>query len=83
MSPLEFKKALNILHNEIKVCFAIIFGKSKDETFFNEYLEILKETIDKPIIFNVNFGHTAPLYTIPYRGEIKLKFPSKNIYISK
>ena len=56
MPPLEFKRALNILQNEIKVCSAIIFGKPKDETFFNEYLEILKETVDKPMIFNLNLA---------------------------
>lgn len=83
MSPEKFKEAIKILKNEISICSAIIFGKPKDETFFNEYLDILKEDIDKPIIFNLNFGHTAPLYTIPYGGKAKLDFANKTISITK
>ena len=83
MSPIQFKQALDIIKDEIEVCLAIIFGKSKDEMFFNKYLEILKKHIAKPIIFNLNFGHTSPLYTIPYGGIIELDFQRKKIDISK
>ncbi len=72
MSPIDFEKSLIKLDTEISLCKAVIFGKPKDEEYFDEYLEIIERNIKKPTIFNLNFGHTSPIFTIPYGGIITL-----------
>lgn len=57
----------------------IIFGKPYDNKYYDEYKKIILKVINEelklkklPIIYNMNFGHTAPMITIPYGaiGEI-------------
>lgn len=51
----------------------IIFGKPYDNKYYEEYKEIILKIVreelglkDLPIMINMNFGHTAPIMTIPY-----------------
>lgn len=51
----------------------IIFGKPYDNKYYEEYKNVIKKVIrdelklkDLPIIYNMNFGHTAPMMVIPY-----------------
>lgn len=51
----------------------IIFGKPKDEKYYSEYKDVLVRVVGKeagrydlPILYNMNFGHTAPVCTLPY-----------------
>ena len=50
----------------------IIFGKPKDEQYYEEYkheiLQVMKEhhLEDLPILYNLNFGHTEPKFILPY-----------------
>ncbi|WP_042225088.1 S66 family peptidase [Oceanobacillus manasiensis] len=50
----------------------IIFGKPKDETYYEEYKEsiqlVLKEygLENLPLLYNLNFGHTEPKIVLPY-----------------
>lgn len=51
----------------------IIFGKPKDEKFYDEYKNALLQVVgkeagrdDMPILYNMNFGHTAPIFILPY-----------------
>jgi muramoyltetrapeptide carboxypeptidase LdcA involved in peptidoglycan recycling len=57
----------------------IMFGKPYDDVYYEEYKEVILKVVreelklvDLPILYNVNFGHTAPMITIPYGaiGEI-------------
>lgn len=57
----------------------IIFGKPYDNKYYDEYKKaIIKVVRDElkldnlPIMYNMNFGHTAPMMIIPYGaiGEI-------------
>ncbi|MEK6265251.1 MAG: LD-carboxypeptidase [Clostridium sp.] len=52
---------------------AIIFGKPYDNLYYEEYkkviLTVVREElklVNLPILYNMNFGHTAPMITIPY-----------------
>ncbi|TCG11066.1 hypothetical protein [Mycoplasma todarodis] len=83
MKPEEFASVINNLSKEINNAKAIIFGKPKDETFFEEYLTIVKEKITKPVIFNMNFGHAAPNRTMPYGGTIEINPKDKLVKITK
>jgi len=51
----------------------IVFGKPKDEKYYDEYKQVLLQVVGKennrgelPILYNVNFGHTAPICVLPY-----------------
>ena len=57
----------------------IIFGKPYDNLYYEEYkraiLKVVREELklyDLPILFNLNFGHTAPMFIIPYGAKAKL-----------
>lgn len=51
----------------------IIVGKPKGETYYDEYKKVFLKVIKEeakldtlPIMYNVNFGHSAPMCTLPY-----------------
>lgn len=51
----------------------IIFGKPYDNLYFDEYkksiLKVIRDELklyDLPILYNMNFGHTAPMMVLPY-----------------
>lgn len=51
----------------------IIFGKPYDNKYYEEYKQVIIKVIrdelnlnDLPIMYNMNFGHTAPMMVIPY-----------------
>lgn len=57
----------------------IIIGKPYDNKYYDEYKNIILKIVrdelklnDLPIMYNMNFGHTSPMITIPYGaiGEI-------------
>ena len=57
----------------------ILFGKPQNEKYYEEYKQVLLQVVDKesgrhdlPILYNINFGHTAPICILPYGilGEI-------------
>lgn len=67
-----FLRHLNAL-GILNVINGIIIGKPKGETFYEEYktsfLKVIKDEakLDKlPIMYNVNFGHSAPMCVLPY-----------------
>jgi len=66
----------------------IIFGKPYDNLYYEEYKHaILKVVRDElklynlPILYNVNFGHTAPMITIPYGAKAEIDCDSKRFSI--
>ena len=66
----------------------IIIGKPKDETYYEEYkivfLKVIKEEAglgNLPIMYNVNFGHSAPMCTIPYGEHAIVDLDRKKIII--
>ena len=51
----------------------IVIGKPMNEKYYDEYKQVLLRVIgmenersDLPILYNVNFGHTAPICILPY-----------------
>jgi len=51
----------------------IVFGKPVNEKYYDEYKEVLLQVVGKecgrnnlPILYNLNFGHTAPICILPY-----------------
>ena len=74
-SPYEVIYFLRHLHalGVLNVINGIIIGKPKGETFYEEYktsfLKVIKDEAkldNLPIMYNVNFGHSAPMCVLPY-----------------
>ena len=70
----------------LKVINGIIVGKPQDEQYYEEYKEaILKVVVREekltclPILYNVNFGHAAPIGVIPYGVRARLDCDEKKL----
>lgn len=62
----------------------IIFGKPIDETYYEEYKTIIRETfagLDTPVLYNVNFGHSVPRCILPYGAQTVVDYDAKTITI--
>lgn len=66
----------------------IVFGKPYDNVYYEEYKKVLTKVIrdelklkDLPILFNVSFGHTAPITTIPYGAKAEINCEEKKFSI--
>ena len=63
----------------------IIIGKPKNEAYYEEYKEVYRKVLkeysreDMPVLYNVNFGHSAPIGIIPYGIECELDVDNKKI----
>ncbi len=64
----------------------IIVGKPKDETYYEEYKEAIRQVIveeehliELPIFYNVNIGHAKPIGILPYGIETELNCSKKTI----
>lgn len=66
----------------------IIFGKPYDNLYYEEYksaiLKIVRDELklyNLPILFNLNFGHTSPMFTIPYGAKAEIDCDLKRFTI--
>lgn len=70
-TPEKYRRALEYLKETgvFDMVSGMLIGKPMDETYANEYKQLLVEVIDKPdlpIVFNVNIGHAMPRCIIPF-----------------
>lgn len=66
----------------------IVFGKPFEMKYYNEYkqsiLKIVRDEYqlnDLPILYNLNFGHTAPMFTIPFGAKAIIDCEKKTFTI--
>ena len=60
----------------------ILAGKPQDETYYEEYKELLKKVVHNdrlPIVYNVNFGHALPRCALPIGAEATVDMMKKTI----
>lgn len=74
MLPELFTKALELLKNTgiFDVVSGVLVGKPMDETYIEEYRNLLIKVIDRPelpIVYNLNIGHATPHCIIPFGIE--------------
>ena len=72
--PLKYQKALEYLKSTgvFDSVNGVLAGKPMDETYAEEYKELLKKVIgrpDLPILFNLNIGHAMPRCIMPFGTE--------------
>ncbi len=73
-SPEKYRKALEYLKDTgvFGAVSGVLAGKPMNETYAEEYKELLVKVIDRPelpIVFNVNIGHAMPRCIIPFGIE--------------
>ena len=66
----------------------IIFGKPYDNLYYEEYknalIKVVREELklyDLPILYNMNFGHTAPMCVLPYGAMAEIDCEEKGFSI--
>ncbi len=87
-SPQNVKYFLRTLQAQgiLGVINGIIVGKPQNETYYEEYKEVLNQVIsieankpNLPIFYNANFGHSEPIGIIPYGTLCELDCDNKTI----
>ena len=73
-TPELYRKSLEYLKERgvFDAVNGVLAGKPMDETYAEEYKQLLKEVIDKPelpIVFNINIGHAMPRCIMPFGVE--------------
>ena len=87
-TPELFEKEITMLKNRgvFDSVNGVLVGKPQDETFYQEYKDILIKVIDNdklPIVYNVNFGHATPRCALQYGVVAKEDMKQKKIYFEK
>ena len=70
-SPAKYKRALEYLKGAgvFQAVSGVLIGKPMDDTYAEEYRELLVNVIDRPdlpLVFNINVGHAMPRCIIPF-----------------
>ena len=73
-TPDEFRQALEYLKTAgvFDVVSGVLVGKPMDETYMEEYRQLLTQVIRRPelpIVYNLNIGHAKPRCIIPFGVE--------------
>lgn len=87
-NPEKLTCLLNILdeYGLFKAVNGVLIGKPQDEAYYDEHKEIYKNIIgkyNKPILFNMNFGHAHPKCILPYGVEITMDCNNKRVIINE
>lgn len=64
------------------VISGLLVGKPQNETYYNEYKEVLLTEIsnkDLPILYNINIGHATPRCIIPFGVDAKVDANAQTI----
>ena len=60
----------------------IIIGKPMNEKYYEEYKDVWRNVVDNselPIVYNVNFGHSAPRAILPYGAMARVDAEKQEI----
>lgn len=88
MTPEKYAKALTALKSTgiFDVLSGVIIGKPMDETYYEEYKQLLIEIIDNPqlpVVYNINVGHALPRCIIPFGIEATVDAEKQKITFSE
>lgn len=79
-APDKYRRMLEELKKRgiFDVISGMLIGKPADEAYFEEYKQLLRETVDDPslpIAANINVGHASPRCIIPFgvRARVNVK----------
>ena len=86
-SPVKFRRALEYLKGAgvFDSVSGVLVGKPMDNTYAEEYRELLVDVIgrpDLPVVFNVNIGHAMPRCIIPFGVDAVVDVENQSIRFS-
>lgn len=91
-TPIEMRRYLRSLNaiGIFKKINALIVGKPQDEKYYEQYKEEYLKVIraeakrdDLPIMYNMNFGHTAPIFILPYGVKAEIDCDNNKFRINE
>lgn len=65
----------------------IVFGKPYDNKYYKEYKSVIQKVLNElnlnelPILYNMNFGHTLPMFVVPYGAMAEINCNDKSFSI--
>ena len=77
-------RTMGVMGN-LSLLIGILVGKPQDNRYFKEYQTSIKKIMKEfnlerlPILYNCNFGHTEPKWTLPLGGYAQLDLNKKII----
>ena len=83
-SPAKYRRALEYLKGAgvFRAVSGVLIGKPMDDTYAEEYRELLVNVIDRPdlpLVFNINVGHAMPRCIIPFGVDAVVDAESQTI----
>ena len=83
-SPVKFRRALEYLKGAgvFDSVSGVLVGKPMDNTYAEEYRELLVDVIERPdlpVVFNVNIGHAMPRCIIPFGVDAVVDVENQSI----
>jgi len=69
-----------------EVVGGVLIGKPIDEIYYDEYKDVFRNVIgkyNKPIVFNMNFGHAHPKCILPYGAEVVVDCDNGTVTINE
>jgi len=91
-TPIEIRRYLSSLDaiGIFERLNALIIAKPQAEKYYEEYKEEYLKVIrdeakrdDLPIMYNMNFGHTAPMFILPYGVEAEIDCDNNKFRINE
>lgn len=84
LAPSFMEKELEALKERgvFEAVSGVIVGKPQDETYYEEYQEVLRKVIDNerlPVVYNVNFGHATPRCALQYGAMVRVDMKERKI----
>lgn len=87
LDPAKFKKMITTLQDTgmFDCAAGVLFGKTQDEVFNQEYQAILKACLSKDLtlVANMNFGHAYPKMLLQYGAMATLDMDRKQLYVER
>lgn len=83
-SPEKYQQSLKYLKERgvFEAVSGVLVGKPMDETYSQEYRQLLVQVINKPdlpVVFNLNIGHAMPRCIIPFGVEAVVDVENQTI----
>lgn len=86
-TPDQFKKMLVTLkdYGLFDGINGLLIGKPQNEVFYDEYKDVIKDVVNRPIpiLYNVNFGHSYPKILLQYGALAEVDYQNQRLTVAR
>lgn len=87
-TPERLASLLKTLDNRgiFEAISGVIIGKPQNEAYYDEYKKVCTDIIakyNKPILYNLNFGHAHPKCILPIGQKVTVDFDNKKVTLAE